>query len=83
MFKRINQRSITWKIRTGEQRGNNHRHDLINIPIKLHEDIFNGYRVMSRTIIPKKKVTKGHNLETKKGGTILCTPHCPDLIHIP
>ena len=45
MFGKINQRGITWKLRKGEQSFlcATHRRDLIYIPIKLHEDIPNGY----------------------------------------
>ena len=45
MFGKINQKSITWKIRKGEQSFlcTAHCPDLIHIPIKLHEDILNSY----------------------------------------
>ena len=45
MFGKIYQEGITWKIRKGEQSilCATHRPDLIHIPIKLHEDIPNGY----------------------------------------
>ena len=45
MFGKINQRSIHWKIRQGEQSFLcvTYRHDLIHIPIKLYDDIPNGY----------------------------------------
>ena len=45
MFGKINQRGITWKIRKGEQSflSGTHRRDLTHTPIKLHEDIPNGY----------------------------------------
>ena len=45
MFGKINQRGITWKIRKRKQSFLcvTYRHDLIHIPIKLHEDIPNGY----------------------------------------
>ena len=41
-------RGIGWKIRQGEHSFlcTTHQRDLINIPIKFHEDILNGYRVM-------------------------------------
>ena len=43
--------------------------DLVHIPIKLNEDIRNGYRVMECTrMFGKKTESKGHNLETKQGG---------------
>ena len=44
-FGKINQRGITWKIRKGEQSFlcMTHSHDLIHVPIKLHEDIPKGY----------------------------------------
>ena len=42
MFGKINQRGIAWKIRKGEQ-SFLCRTDLIHIPVKLHEDIPNGY----------------------------------------
>ena len=73
MFRKINQRDITWKIRKGEQSFlcTTHRHNLLHIPIKLHEDIPNGYRVMACTRMFEKNKSKGHNLETKKGGTII------------
>ena len=40
-----NQRGITWKIRKREQSFlyATHCRDLIHIPVKLHEDIPNGY----------------------------------------
>ena len=40
-----NQSGITWKLRNGEQSFLCviRRLDLIHIPIKLHEDILNGY----------------------------------------
>ena len=45
MFGKINQRNITWKIRKEEQSFlcKTHPRDLIHIPIKVHEDIPNGY----------------------------------------
>ena len=45
MFGKTNQRGISWKIRKGKQSFlcATHPHDLIHIPIKLHEDIPNGY----------------------------------------
>ena len=49
MFGKINQRGITLKVRNGKQsflRATGHS-DLIYIPIKLHEDIPNSYRVMA------------------------------------
>ena len=48
---KINQRGRTWRIRKGEQSflSATHRYDLIHIPIKLHEDIPKGYRVIART----------------------------------
>ena len=56
MFGKINQRGITWKIREGEQSFlcPTHRRDPIHIPKKLHEDIANGYRLMSHTRILEK-----------------------------
>ena len=58
--------------------------DLKHIPIKLHEDIPNLYRVMVKKRISGKNSTKGNNLETKKGQTIiLVRNHCPVLIHVP
>ena len=49
--------------------------DIIQSPIKLHEDILNGYRVMVCTRIFGKKL-KGHNLEAKKGEQpFLNAPH--------
>ena len=36
-----------------------HRPDLIHIPIKLHEDIPNGYGVMELTRMFRKKIIKG------------------------
>ena len=67
-----NQRGVTWKIRKEEQSilCATHRTDLIHIPIKFHENIPNGYRVVARTRMFGKKST-GHNLETKTGGTII------------
>ena len=43
--KKINQRDITWKLRKGEQSFlcMTCCPDLIHIPIKLHEDILNGF----------------------------------------
>ena len=40
MFGKIDQRGITWKLRKGKQSFlcTTHRHDIIHIPIKLHED---------------------------------------------
>ena len=74
-LEKINQRGITWKLRKGEQSFlcATHCCDLpvIHIPIKLHEDIPNGYRVMVCTRIFGKNQSKGHNLETKKGRTII------------
>ena len=45
MFGKFNQRGITWKIRNREQSFlcTTHQSDLIHIPVKLHEDIPNGY----------------------------------------
>ena len=45
MFGKINQRGVIWKIRKREQSFlcATHCHDLIHSPIKLHEDILNGY----------------------------------------
>ena len=56
-------RGITLKQRNGKQPllYMTHCSDLILIPIKLHEDILNGYRVMVCTRIFGKKL-KGHNL---------------------
>ena len=72
MFGKINQRGITWKLKKGDQSVlfTTHRHDLIHIPIKLHEDTSNSYLVMGRTRMFGKKWSKRHNLETKKGGSI-------------
>ena len=58
MFGKINQRGITWKLRKGEQSflHTTHHCDLIHIPIKLHEDIPNGYRVILRTRILEKLI---------------------------
>ena len=45
---------------------------LIYIPIKFHEDIPNGYRVIGRTIIFREKIlSKRHNSETKMERTII------------
>ena len=43
-----NQRGITWKLNMGEQSFLHlaHRLYLIHIPIKVYEDIPNGFRVM-------------------------------------
>ena len=51
MFGKISQRGITWKLRKGEQSFLcvTLLRDLIHIPIKLHEDIPNGYWVMECT----------------------------------
>ena len=45
MFGKINQKGITWKLRKREQSFLcvTYRPDLIHIPLKLHEDILNGY----------------------------------------
>ena len=43
---KINQRSITRKLRKGEQ---SLCLDLINIPLKLHEDMPSGYCIMEHT----------------------------------
>ena len=45
MFGKNKQRGITGKLRKGGQSFlcATHRPDLIHIPIKLHEDILNGY----------------------------------------
>ena len=50
ILEKNNQRGITWKLRKGEQSFlcMTHRHDLICIPIKLHEDILN-YGIMELT----------------------------------
>ena len=49
-FEKINQRGITWKLRKGGGGGGGqsflcatHCSDLIHIPIKLQEDVPNGY----------------------------------------
>ena len=64
-----------------------HLLDLIHIPIKFHEDIPYGYRVMGRTRIlwenMENKKSKGHNLETKKRYTHSCATRRFYLIHIP
>ena len=56
-----NKRGITWKLRNRKQSflSATRRPDVIYIPIKLLEDILNAYQI------------KGHNLETKKGKTII------------
>ena len=43
-LEKVNQRGIIWKLRKGDQSFLcvMHHHDLIHIPIKLHEDILNG-----------------------------------------
>ena len=45
MVGKNNQRGITWKIRKREQSFLcvTHHYDLIHVPIKLNEDIPNGY----------------------------------------
>ena len=45
-LEKINQRSITRKLRKGEQ---SLCLNLINIPLKLHEDMPNGYCIMEHT----------------------------------
>ena len=52
-----NQRDITWKIRKGEQSFLcvTYCHNLIHIPMKLHEGIPNGYLVMARKRMFGKK----------------------------
>ena len=51
MFGKINQRGTAWKLRKGEQSFlcATRCPDLTQIPIKLHEDILNGYWLMERT----------------------------------
>ena len=70
--KNNNKKGITWKQRKGEQSilCLTCWPDIIHILIKLYDDIPNGYRVMSciRILL---KLSKGHNLGLKKGGTII------------
>ena len=58
---KINPRGITRKLGKGKQSFLcvTCRPDLIHIPIKLHEDITNGYCVMVRTRMFGKKLIKG------------------------
>ena len=58
---KINQRDITWKLKKLEQSFLCMAccPDLKHIPVKLHEDISNHYRVMAQTRIFGKKLKKG------------------------
>ena len=58
--KKNNQRDITWTLRKGDQSFlcATHHPDLIHIPIKLHEDILNSYRVMELTRMFTDKPTE-------------------------
>ena len=68
------QRAITQKQKsTLIVRDTSSRSDIHSI--KFYEDILNGYRVMGRTRFFLEKISKEHNLETKKGGTILLARH--------
>ena len=61
-----------------------HQHDLIHIPKKLHEDIPNGYRVMSLKRILKKNNQRPLTWKLRKREqSFLCATQHPDPIHIP
>ena len=66
---------ITRKLRKGEQSFLclTHRIDTIHIIIKLHEDIYNSYNLLSyggyKNFLGKNQ-SKGNNSEIKKRGTI-------------
>ena len=82
-----NNTSITWNLRKGEQSflyALRPRHpDLIYIPIKLPEDIPNGYWVSANTRM-LRKLSKGKTWKVRKGKQLfLYTIHRPNLIHIP
>ena len=53
---------------------NNKKQPLIQIPIILHEDIPNSFMVMAIQECLEKQ-SKGHNLESMKGGTIILVPN--------
>ena len=55
------QRNITWKLRKGST---THRLYILQIPIKLHEDIMNGEIVMECTRV---KITQNKHKNTIKG----------------
>ena len=44
---------------------------LIHIPIKLYEDILNGYCIMAVQECLEKNQSKGHNSETMREETII------------
>ena len=64
MFRKNKSRGKTWKVRKGEQLFlyTTSPPDLIHIPIKLHEDIPNGYWVTANTRMLRKKLIKGTKL---------------------
>ena len=61
MFEK-NQRGITRKLKKREQSflRTTQRLDIIHIPIKLYEDILNGYKVMECTNMFGKYQSKSH-----------------------
>ena len=74
-FWKINQRGITWKLGKGEQSFlcATHRPDLKHIPIKLHEDILNCYRIMERTRMFGKINQRGITLKKETGSNHSCS----------
>ena len=80
---KINQRGITRKLRKGKQLFlclSCHL-DLMHIPIKLHDDIPNGYWYKN---VSKKINQRDITQKLRKGEqSFLCVTHCLDLIHIP
>ena len=84
MFEKKYLKSITRKLRKWEQLflcvtfRPNQKH----IPMELHEDIPNHYRLMAKIrTFEKNKKTKRNNLETKKAETVILVCHtssCPN-----
>ena len=72
-----NQRGITWKLRKGEHSFlcKTYYCDLIHIPIKLHEDIPNGYWVMAHTRILEKINQRGIAWKLRRGNNHSCGQH--------
>ena len=86
MFGKINQRGITWKLRKGAQSFSYTTccPNLIHIPIKLHEDIPNLYRVTRKQESREKIKQKGITWKVRKGEqSFLCVTCCSVPIHIP
>ena len=84
VWKKINQRGKTWKLRKGEQSFLCATcPNLIHIPTKLHEDILNGYRVKKHTRMltddSGKINQRGITQKLRKGEQpFLCMTHLPD-----